>query len=81
MRGLPAMQQTSANPAISRQLDRVGVEDRVELREWQNRKHQLSREILCYGDLVMIPAAILRLIVLADNHRESRAVASILMQS
>ncbi len=44
--------------------DRVGVEDRPELRDWQKRKAQLPRKILYYIGLAMIPVAILLLMVL-----------------
>jgi serine/threonine protein kinase len=44
--------------------DLVGVEDRPELRDWQKRKSQLSRKILYYGGLALIPVAILLLMVL-----------------
>ena len=44
--------------------DQVGVEDRAELRDWQKRKSQLSRKILYYGGLALIPVAILLLMVL-----------------
>jgi serine/threonine-protein kinase len=44
--------------------DQVGVEDRPELRDWQKRKSQLSRKILYYGGLALIPVVILLLMVL-----------------
>ena len=50
-------------------LDQVGVEDRVELRDWQKRKSQLSRKILYYGGLAMIPVVILLLMILLAHHR------------
>jgi serine/threonine-protein kinase len=50
-------------------LDQVGVEDRVEFRDWQKRKSQLSRKILYYGGLAMIPVVILLLMVLVAHHR------------
>ncbi|MGA3047762.1 MAG: serine/threonine-protein kinase [Terracidiphilus sp.] len=49
--------------------DRVGVEDREELRDWQKRKSQTSRKILYYGGLALIPVVILLLMVLAAHHR------------
>ena len=50
-------------------LDEVGVEDREELRNWQKRKSQLSRKILYYGGLAMIPVIILLLMFLiAHRH-------------
>ena len=45
-------------------LDEVGVEDRAELRDWQKRKSQLSRKILYYGGLVLIPVVVLLLMIL-----------------
>jgi eukaryotic-like serine/threonine-protein kinase len=50
-------------------LDQVGVEDRIELREWQNRKSQLSRKILYYSALALIPVAILLLMMLIAHRR------------
>jgi serine/threonine-protein kinase len=50
-------------------LDQVGVEDRVELRDWQKRKSQLSRKILYYGGLALIPVVILLLMMLLAHHR------------
>jgi len=49
-------------------LDQVGAEDREELRNWQRRKSQLSRKILYYGALAMIPVAILALMMLVARH-------------
>jgi serine/threonine protein kinase len=45
-------------------MDRVGVENRPELRDWRKRKSQLSRKIFYYGGLAMIPAVILLLMFL-----------------
>jgi eukaryotic-like serine/threonine-protein kinase len=50
-------------------LDQVGVEDRVELRDWQKRKSQLTRKILYYGGLALIPVVILILMFLVAHHR------------
>jgi serine/threonine-protein kinase len=50
-------------------LDQVGVEDRVELRDWQKRKSHLSRKALYYAALALIPIAILLLMVLLAHHR------------
>jgi serine/threonine-protein kinase len=49
--------------------DQVGVEDRVELRNWQKRKSHLLRKILYYGGLALIPIVILLLMVLAAHRR------------
>jgi predicted nucleic acid-binding Zn ribbon protein len=49
-------------------LDQVGAEDRDELRNWQRRKSHLSRRILYYGALAMIPVVILLLMVLISRH-------------
>jgi serine/threonine-protein kinase len=48
--------------------DQVGVEDRSELRDWQKRKSHLSRKILYYGALAMIPVFVLLLMVLIAHH-------------
>ena len=50
-------------------IDQIGVEDRVELRDWQKRKSQLTRKILYYGGLAMIPVVILLLMFLVSRHR------------
>jgi serine/threonine-protein kinase len=50
-------------------LDQVGVEDRIELRDWQNRKSHLSRKILYYTALAMIPVAVLAIMILLAHHR------------
>ena len=49
--------------------DQVGVEDRVELRDWQKRKSHLMRKILYYGGLALIPVVILLLMMLAAHRR------------
>jgi hypothetical protein len=49
--------------------DQVGVEDRIELRNWQRRKSHLSRKILYYSALALIPVAILFLMILLARHR------------
>ena len=50
-------------------LDQVGVEDRVELRDWQKRKSQLSRKIFYYTALALIPVFILLVMFLVAHHR------------
>jgi serine/threonine-protein kinase len=50
-------------------LDQVGVEDRVELRDWQKRKSQFSRKMLYYGGLALIPVVVLLLMVLLAHRR------------
>jgi serine/threonine-protein kinase len=50
-------------------LDQVGVEDRVELRDWQKRKSQLSRKIIYYGGLALLPVLVLLLMILLARHR------------
>jgi serine/threonine protein kinase len=50
-------------------VDQVGVEDRPELRDWQNRKSQTSRKILYYGGLALIPVVILLLMLLLAHHK------------
>jgi serine/threonine-protein kinase len=50
-------------------LDQVGVENRDEIRDWQKRKSHLSRQILYYGGLAMIPVVLLLLMMLiAHKH-------------
>jgi serine/threonine-protein kinase len=50
-------------------LDQVGVEDRVELRNWQKRKSHLPRKILYFAALALIPVVILLLMLLVAHHR------------
>jgi serine/threonine-protein kinase len=50
-------------------LDQVGVEDRIELRDWQKRKSQSLRKILYYSGLALIPVVIL-LLMLLIAHRQ-----------
>jgi serine/threonine-protein kinase len=50
-------------------LDEVGVEDRPEMRDWNKRKSHISRTVLYYGAIVMIPVVILLLMfLLAHRH-------------
>jgi len=49
-------------------MDQVGVEDRAELRDWKKRKSQLTRKILYYGALALIPVAIFLLMFLLAHH-------------
>ena len=46
-------------------LDQVGVEDRPELRDWKRRKKPLSRQVLLYVGLALIPVVIFALLLLA----------------
>ena len=67
----PAKRYSRANE-FKRDLehpDQVGVEDRAELRDWQKRKSHLSRKILYYGALALIPVVILLLMILVAHHR------------
>ncbi|MGB8259746.1 MAG: serine/threonine-protein kinase [Terracidiphilus sp.] len=48
-------------------LDQIGIEDRVELRDWQKRKSQLSRKILYYAALALIPVVVLLIMVLVAH--------------
>jgi serine/threonine-protein kinase len=50
-------------------LDQVGIEDRVELRDWQKRKSQNLRKFLYYGGLAMIPVVLLLLMFLLAHRR------------
>lgn len=49
-------------------LDQVGVEDREELKNWQRRKSQLTRKILYYGGLAMIPVVVLLVMMLLARY-------------
>jgi len=49
-------------------LETVGIEDREELRDWQTRKSHLSRQILYYAALALIPVVLLLIMVLAARH-------------
>ncbi len=49
-------------------LDQVGVEDRPELRDWSKRKSHLSRAILYYAALALIPVVVLIVMVLISRH-------------
>jgi len=48
--------------------DQVGVEERPELLNWQKRKSQLSRKILYYAGLALIPVVILLIMILIARH-------------
>jgi eukaryotic-like serine/threonine-protein kinase len=50
-------------------LDDVGVEDRVETRDWNKRKSHTSRQVAYYAALALIPVVILLLMVLVARHR------------
>jgi serine/threonine-protein kinase len=50
-------------------LDQVGVEDRIELRDWQIRKSQNLRKVLYYGGLALIPVALMLLMFLLAHRR------------
>jgi serine/threonine-protein kinase len=50
-------------------LDRVGVEDRVEIRDWQKRKSFMARKALYYGALALIPVAVLLLMLLLAHSK------------
>ncbi|WP_109488362.1 serine/threonine protein kinase [Occallatibacter savannae] len=50
-------------------LDEVGVEDRLETREWNKRKSHTSRQVAYYAALALIPVVILLLMVLVSRHR------------
>jgi serine/threonine-protein kinase len=50
-------------------LDQVGIEDRLELRDWKVRKSHMTRKILYYSALALIPVAILGLMfIMAHRH-------------
>jgi len=49
-------------------LDQVGVEDRIELRDWQKRKSHTVRKILYYSGLALVPVVILLVMILLAHH-------------
>ncbi len=49
--------------------DEVGVEDRPEIHNWQNRKSDLLRRMIYYGALAMIPVVILLVMILIAHRR------------
>jgi serine/threonine-protein kinase len=49
--------------------DQVGVEDRDEIRDWQNRKSPLVRKMIYYCALALIPVVVLLIMVLIARHR------------
>lgn len=49
--------------------EQVGVEDRPEIRDWQNRKSPILRKLLYYGGLALIPVVILLVMILIANSR------------
>lgn len=50
-------------------LDRVGVENRDELRDWQKRKSHATRRVLYYAALALIPVVLLLIMILiAHSH-------------
>jgi hypothetical protein len=50
-------------------LDQVGIEDRLELRDWRKSKYQPARKILYYSALSLLPVVILLLMILLAHHR------------
>ena len=48
-------------------LDQVGVEERPEITDWQKRKSHLTRKILYYTGLALIPVVVLLLMVLVAH--------------
>jgi eukaryotic-like serine/threonine-protein kinase len=48
-------------------LEKVGIEERAELRNWSRKSH-VSRQILYYGALGLIPVVILLLMMLVARH-------------
>jgi len=49
--------------------DQVGIEERPEIVHWQKRKSQLSRKVLYYAGLALIPVAILLIMLLISRSR------------
>jgi len=50
-------------------IDRVGVEDRIELREWRNRKSDGARKVFLYVGLALIPFVLFGLLILVMHHK------------
>ena len=50
-------------------LDQVGVEDRVELRDWKKRRTPWLRRILFYAAMALIPIVIFGLLILVARHK------------
>jgi len=50
-------------------IEKVGVEDRDELREWRNRTSGLQRKIMLYVGLALIPFVLFGLMVLLVHHK------------
>jgi serine/threonine protein kinase len=50
-------------------LDKVGVEDREELHDWNKRKSLQLRKILYYAALALVPVAALLLMFLVAHRR------------
>ncbi len=50
-------------------LDQVGVEDRVELRDWKKRRTPWLRKILFYAAMALIPIVIFGLLILVARHK------------
>ncbi len=48
-------------------LDEVGVEDRPEMHDWKKRKSHLTRKILQYSALALVPVVILLLMILLSR--------------
>jgi len=50
-------------------LDEVGVEDRAEIRDWEKRKSHMTRTVLYYGGLAMIPVVLVLIMYLLAHHK------------
>jgi serine/threonine protein kinase len=48
--------------------DQVGVEDRLELRDWKKRREPVTRKILFYIMLALIPVVIFGLLLWVAKH-------------
>jgi serine/threonine-protein kinase len=49
--------------------EKVGVEDRDEIRDWEKRRSPLARKLLYYGALALIPVVLLLVMLLIARHR------------
>jgi serine/threonine-protein kinase len=48
--------------------DRVGVAERVELRNWKLRRSSWARKALCYTGLMLVPVVVFGLLLLVAAH-------------
>jgi serine/threonine-protein kinase len=49
-------------------LDQVGIEERVELKDWRRRKSDVKRKIVFYFALALVPVVILIAMAILSRH-------------